>query len=167
MPSLSITFKASASAALSVVDLVYQAMYRFTSADTQTRITATRGRDHRQSREPVEQLGQTHFHQDCIVASATRCGPTLPNKAHAVGIEAEVQPSPRIRYPRCVAGRRACPPEDCGGPPGYAHLQRTLAGRMTGARRELLDWLGGPFDPRRFSVAQANARLARIARKAG
>ncbi|MEA3154619.1 MAG: hypothetical protein QOK44_2208, partial [Betaproteobacteria bacterium] len=61
----------------------------------------------------------------------------------------------------------ACPPEDCGGPPGYAHLQRTLAGRMTGARRELLDWLGGPFDPRRFSVAQANARLARIARKAG
>jgi hypothetical protein len=81
MPSLSITFKASASAALSVVDLAYQAMYRFTSADTQTRITATRGRDHRQSREPMEQLGQTHFHQDCIVASATRCGPTLPNKA--------------------------------------------------------------------------------------
>ena len=65
-------------------DLAYQAMYRFTSADTQTRITATRERDHCQSREPVEQLRQTHFHQDCIVASATRCGPTLPNKAHQV-----------------------------------------------------------------------------------
>lgn len=81
---------------------------------------------------------------------------------HAVEIEAEVPPSPRIRYPRCVAGRRACPPEDCGGPPGYAHLLRTLAGRRTGARRELLDWLGGPFDPEAFRVAEVNARLASI-----
>ncbi|WP_315697798.1 IS1096 element passenger TnpR family protein [Paraburkholderia fungorum] len=81
---------------------------------------------------------------------------------HAVAIEAEVPPSPRIRYPRCVAGRRACPPEDCGGPPGYAQLLRTLAGRMTGAKRELLDWLGGPFDPEAFRVAEVNARLANI-----
>ncbi|MBK3844335.1 plasmid pRiA4b ORF-3 family protein [Paraburkholderia aspalathi] len=81
---------------------------------------------------------------------------------HAVEIEAEVQPSSRIRYPRCVAGRRACPPEDCGGPPGYAHLLRTLAGRRTGARRELLDWLGRPFDPEAFRVAEANARLANM-----
>ena len=81
---------------------------------------------------------------------------------HAVEIEAEVPPSSRIRYPRCVAGRRACPPEDCGGPPGYAHLLRTLGGRMTGARRELLDWLGGPFDPEAFRVAEVNARLANI-----
>ncbi|MDR6412236.1 UNVERIFIED_ORG: integrase [Burkholderia sp. 1595] len=81
---------------------------------------------------------------------------------HAVEIEAEVPPSPRIRYPRCVAGRRACPPEDCGGPPGYAHLLRTLAGRRTGARRELLDWLGGSFDPDAFRVAEVNARLANI-----
>jgi len=81
---------------------------------------------------------------------------------HAVEIEAEVQPSPRIRYPRCVAGRRACPPEDCGSPPGYAHLLRTLAGRMMGARRELLDWLGVPFDPDAFRVAEVNARLANM-----
>ncbi|MFL9996474.1 plasmid pRiA4b ORF-3 family protein [Paraburkholderia sediminicola] len=83
---------------------------------------------------------------------------------HAVEIEAEVLPSSRIRYPRCVAGRRACPPEDCGGPPGYAQLLRTLAGRMTGARRELLDWLGGPFDPDAFRVAEVNARLANMGR---
>ncbi|CAE6850444.1 Tyrosine recombinase XerC [Paraburkholderia aspalathi] len=83
---------------------------------------------------------------------------------HAVEIEAEVPPSSRIRYPRCVAGRRACPPEDSGGPPGYAHLLRTLAGRMTGARRELLDWLGGPFDPDVFRVAEVNARLANMGR---
>jgi hypothetical protein len=81
---------------------------------------------------------------------------------HAIGIEAEVQPSARIKYPRCVAGRHACPPEDCGGPPGYAHLLRTLAGRMTAAKRELLDWLGGPFDPNAFRVAEVNARFAEL-----
>nr|WP_257127215.1 plasmid pRiA4b ORF-3 family protein [Burkholderia sp. ABCPW 11] len=41
------------------------------------------------------------------------------------------------RTPRCVAGAGACPPEDCGGPAGYAELGRTLAGRMTDEKRDL------------------------------
>lgn len=31
-----------------------------------------------------------------------------------------------VNYPRCVAGKKACPPEDCGGPGGYADLRRIL-----------------------------------------
>ncbi len=27
---------------------------------------------------------------------------------------------------RCIGGARACPPEDCGGPPGYAHMLKVL-----------------------------------------
>uniref|UniRef100_UPI003BEEFE06 IS1096 element passenger TnpR family protein n=1 Tax=Burkholderia arboris TaxID=488730 RepID=UPI003BEEFE06 len=79
---------------------------------------------------------------------------------HAINIEAEIQPVAKTRYPRCTAGRNACPPEDCGGPSGYAHLLRTLAGRMTGEKRELLDWLGSRFDPHAFRVADVNQRLA-------
>ncbi|NTZ86212.1 hypothetical protein FCJ61_25210 [Burkholderia metallica] len=79
---------------------------------------------------------------------------------HAIEIEAEISPAMRTAYPRCTAGRNACPPEDCGGPSGYAHLLRTLAGRMTGEKRELLDWLGGRFDPHAFRVADVNQRLA-------
>lgn len=29
--------------------------------------------------------------------------------------------------PGCVDGTGGCPPEDCGGPPGYAELQAVLA----------------------------------------
>ncbi|MBK3824144.1 IS1096 element passenger TnpR family protein [Paraburkholderia aspalathi] len=67
-----------------------------------------------------------------------------------------------MRYPRCIASRRASLPEYCGGSPGYAYLLRTVAGRRTGTGRELLDWLGGPFDPEAFRVAEASARLANM-----
>ena len=32
-----------------------------------------------------------------------------------------------IKYPRCIKGRRACPPEDCGGVPGYLDLLEVAA----------------------------------------
>ncbi|MPV65531.1 plasmid pRiA4b ORF-3 family protein [Burkholderia sp. BE17] len=78
---------------------------------------------------------------------------------HAVTIEAIGPATADARYPRCVAGAGACPPEDSGGPAGYAQLLRTLAGRMTDEKRELLEWLGEPFDPDGFRLAEANARL--------
>lgn len=79
---------------------------------------------------------------------------------HVITIEAIGPAALGTRYPRCVAGARACPPEDCGGPAGYAQLVRTLAGRITDEKRELLEWLGEPFDPDGFRLAEANARLA-------
>lgn len=79
---------------------------------------------------------------------------------HVITIEAIGPAALGTRYPRCVAGAGACPPEDCGGPAGYAQLVRTLAGRITDEKRELLEWLGEPFDPDGFRLAEANARLA-------
>lgn len=81
---------------------------------------------------------------------------------HVVEIEAVLHAAPKGGAPRCVAGARACPPEECGGPAGYAQLLRVLAGRMTEEKRELLDWLGEPFDPEVFRVTDANARLASL-----
>lgn len=41
---------------------------------------------------------------------------------HDIVLEA-IMPAPaKGQYPRCVTGSGACPPEDCGGLPGYAHL---------------------------------------------
>ena len=41
---------------------------------------------------------------------------------HDVVTEGIDTPEPTIRYPVCVAGKRACPPEDCDGAPGYEAL---------------------------------------------
>ncbi|MCU0722798.1 MAG: plasmid pRiA4b ORF-3 family protein, partial [Planctomycetes bacterium] len=54
------------------------------------------------------------------------------------------------RYPRCLAGARACPPEDCGGIGGYEDLLETLKNPETEECKEIQDWLGRPFDPEAF-----------------
>jgi hypothetical protein len=61
--------------------------------------------------------------------------------------------------PRCLDGARACPPEDCGGPSGYEHLLVVLADPSHAEHAELLEWLGGEFDPDAFDVAEINALL--------
>jgi hypothetical protein len=79
---------------------------------------------------------------------------------HLVVIEKAVAIEPGTRYPRCTAGRNSCPPEDCGGPWGYADMLKTLAGKRNAERAELIEWLGGEFDPRDFDLAQANRMIS-------
>jgi hypothetical protein len=57
-------------------------------------------------------------------------------------------------YPLCVAGRRACPPEDCGGPPGYEDLIEVLADPAHDAYDSMRQWAGEDFNPDRFDVDQ-------------
>jgi hypothetical protein len=55
-------------------------------------------------------------------------------------------------YPICVAGRRACPPEDCGGLPGYEDLLEVLSNPEHEEYETMLEWVGGEFDPEHFEV---------------
>ena len=58
--------------------------------------------------------------------------------------------APGGRYPACVGGRRACPPEDCGGNLG---VRGVLGGDRRPRPREhesMLEWVGGRFDPEAF-----------------
>jgi hypothetical protein len=63
----------------------------------------------------------------------------------------------------CLAGKGACPPEDCGGAWGYADLKETIADPSDEEHEERLEWLGleDPldFDPAAFDLAGVNARL--------
>ncbi len=61
----------------------------------------------------------------------------------------------------CLAGGGACPPEDCGGSGGYAELLATLRRGRGREYREVLAWLGGPFDPVVFDLAATNRALTR------
>jgi hypothetical protein len=73
-----------------------------------------------------------------------------------------------VAYPRCTAGRRACPPEDCGGIWGYQDLLETLADPGDAEHAELLQWLGldaaAEFDPAHFDLGEVNEALAGLTR---
>lgn len=60
----------------------------------------------------------------------------------------------KTKYPRCLAGARACPPEDCGGPEGYLQLLETIANPDDPEHESMLEWLGGPFDAGAFDARE-------------
>ena len=55
-----------------------------------------------------------------------------------------------VRYPVCMAGKRRCPPEDCGGVYGYEDLLRVLADPEDEEHESTLTWVGGSYDPEAF-----------------
>lgn len=69
------------------------------------------------------------------------------------------------QYPSVMAGKRACPPEDCGGVYGYYRLLEILADPNDEEHAELTEWVGGDFDAERFDREAVNAALAVIARR--
>jgi hypothetical protein len=61
--------------------------------------------------------------------------------------------------PECTAGKRHGPPEDSGGPWGYAELLDALSNRKHDRYREMREWMGGPYDPEAFSLDKINKLL--------
>lgn len=64
---------------------------------------------------------------------------------------------------RLLAGARACPPEDCGGPSGFMDLCETLADPTHPDHAEMREWSGN-FDPERFDLDTAARAVARALR---
>jgi len=67
-----------------------------------------------------------------------------------------------VRYPVCTGGERACPREDCGGPPGYQRLLEALADPMHEEHAELKRWAGRRYAPEKFDPAVANRALRKL-----
>lgn len=78
---------------------------------------------------------------------------------HRIKVEKVFEAERAARYPVCLAGKRNCPPEDCGGIYGYADFLETLANPSHPEHENMLEWIGGSFDPERFSVEEVNRRL--------
>ncbi len=58
-----------------------------------------------------------------------------------------------------LKGSGACPPEDCGGIGGYRHLLNVLKNPDDEEYEEMIEWLGGRFDPKSFSLTAARNRV--------
>jgi hypothetical protein len=80
---------------------------------------------------------------------------------HLIVIEATVPRAAGQHYPACVAGKRACPPEDCGGVWGYHHLLEVMADPAHPEHEDMSEWVNEDFDPESFSVEATDAMLAR------
>lgn len=76
------------------------------------------------------------------------------NWTHEVKLEKTLPREKGARYPICVAGKRACPPEDVGGVSGYMHALEVLSDPTSEEYEELKQWLPPDFDPDSFSPGQ-------------
>ena len=81
---------------------------------------------------------------------------------HEIKVEKILAPEKYQRYPVCLDGKRACPPEDCGGFPGYQHLLRILRNPKHEEYDDMLDWIGEDFDPEAFDLVAINKILWRL-----
>ena len=69
---------------------------------------------------------------------------------HEIVLEEIVEKELHKKYPLCLDGKRACPPEDCGGVPGYQDLLQTIKNPANEEYEDIMNWLGGSFNPDYF-----------------
>ena len=69
---------------------------------------------------------------------------------HEVSLEKILPAKSNVQYPICSAGKRACPPEDCGGAPGYYNLLRIIKNPKHPEHDSMMEWLEEDFDPEDF-----------------
>jgi Plasmid pRiA4b ORF-3-like protein len=85
---------------------------------------------------------------------------------HDIVVEKVLDPDPSTGYPRCTGGKRAAPPDDCGGIWGYEELVEVLADPAHPEHEERLEWLGladaSQFTPDAFDVEAVNSRLGAL-----
>ncbi len=78
---------------------------------------------------------------------------------HEIVVEKALEPGTDIKYPRCVGGARACPPEDCGGIWGYSDFVAAMADPNHENHENVTEWFAGEFDPEAFDAEAVNKQL--------
>lgn len=82
---------------------------------------------------------------------------------HQIEVKRIEAPKEGVQYPHCEAGKRAAPPEDCGGPYGYMDVLKALKDPKNKKYAELLEWVGKDYDPEECDLPRINAKLKRLA----
>lgn len=66
------------------------------------------------------------------------------------------------KYPCCLAGEMACPPEDVGGIPGFYNFVEGMANKKHPEHKDMTEWFGGKFDPQKFEASKVKFHNAKI-----
>jgi Plasmid pRiA4b ORF-3-like protein len=81
---------------------------------------------------------------------------------HKILVEKILSHDPDIHYPICIKGKRACPPEDCGGIGGYYDFLEIIKNPDDPEHDQMLEWVGGSFDLEAFDLDDINQQLRKI-----
>jgi hypothetical protein len=78
---------------------------------------------------------------------------------HEVDIENVMESPEQILIPECIDGENQCPPENCGGHMGFEDFLEAMKNKKHKRHVELREWYGGRFDPKKFSINNANKEI--------
>jgi hypothetical protein len=81
---------------------------------------------------------------------------------HAIVLEKVLSIDSKARGPLCLDGARACPPEDSGGTGGYENFLAAIRDPDHEEHEQMLEWIGGEFDPEEFHLDLVNRELKTI-----
>ena len=82
---------------------------------------------------------------------------------HLVTVEKILEPDASFQgFAKCLDGRRACPPEDCGGAWGYEDLLKIIKSPKHKEHKSMMEWLGGEFDAEAFDIEKINKYLQKL-----
>ncbi len=75
---------------------------------------------------------------------------------HQIKCEKVIKGGDNAEILKVLDGKRACPPEDCGGFPGYFNLLEIISDPDHEEYENMIEWLGNEFDPEAFDIIEAN-----------
>jgi hypothetical protein len=113
----------------------------------------------------LETLGESQFRIGDLMKPGDRAGYEYDfgdGWEHELAVEASAVADADTVYPACTGGEGACPPEDCGGPGGFADLKDLLAGPPDPERDEMRTWAGEDYDPAHFDLTAASAAATSV-----
>jgi hypothetical protein len=84
---------------------------------------------------------------------------------HTIKVERMIPADTTIASPRLVEASGRCPPEDVGGPWGYAEMLEALADPGHERHAEIREWVGDDFDPHAFDAEPLRANVAALAER--